>query len=68
MLFEEELQKYVPAPAVKDLYKTTVHDMYKKRSSKKENILKRVTEEIDRFNARVSQARELLLSGAIDGK
>lgn len=68
LLFEEELQKYVPMPAVQDLYKTIVHDMYKKRSSKKENISKRVTEEIDRLNARVSKARELLLSDAIDGK
>lgn len=55
-------------PAVQDLYKTIVHDIYKKRSSKKENISKRVTEEIDRLNGRVSKARELLLNDAIDGK
>lgn len=68
LIFEEELKKYIPLPAVKDLYKIVVLDLYKQRSSKKQNTIKRVTDEIDKLNARISKARDLLLSDAIDSK
>ncbi|MUV05395.1 recombinase family protein [Flavobacterium rakeshii] len=68
LIFEEELKKYVPLPVVKDLYKIVVLDLYKKRSSKKQNTIKRVTDQIDKLNARISKARDLLLSDAIDSK
>ncbi|WP_081621332.1 recombinase family protein [Flavobacterium rivuli] len=68
VIFEEELQKYIPHPAIEDLYKVILNDLYKRRTRQQENGTKDIAEQIDKLNARLSKARELLLSETIEGR
>lgn len=65
-LFIEGLQEFVVTAELAPLYSEVIIDTYKSQHNARENhsgLLK----EIDEFNGRIRKARELLLSGDIDG-
>jgi site-specific DNA recombinase len=65
-LFIAELKKYTPHPATLVLFKKVVSDVYKSNTSHSLEDKKRLLVSIEEQNKRVSKARELLLSEAID--
>ncbi|NGF55583.1 recombinase family protein [Parapedobacter sp. SGR-10] len=65
-LFVEELRKFKPHPAVVDLSKAIITQAYQYQFRQKQNNSKQVVEEINKLNAKLSKARDLLLTEAID--
>lgn len=65
-LFVDELKKFKPHPAVIDLSKAIITQAYQFHFKQNQSNNKQVVEEIDKLNAKLSKARELLLSDAID--
>jgi site-specific DNA recombinase len=64
--FVAELKKYTPHPATVVLYKKVVSDVYKSDMSHCVHEKKQLLLSIEEQNKRVSKARELLLSDAIE--
>ncbi|GAB2821365.1 recombinase family protein [Ferruginibacter profundus] len=62
----KELQKYKPDPAVKELYKLTLKDVYDQAGNDRNKTINSLKEEINRLNSRESKARELMLSDSIE--
>jgi DNA invertase Pin-like site-specific DNA recombinase len=61
----KELQKYKPDPAVKELYKLTLKDVYSQANNERIKTINSLKEEINRLNNRAAKARELMLSDSI---
>lgn len=64
--FVNELKKFKPQEAILELYKNVIVNAYKRQFSQNETSTKAIVSEIERVNAKVSKARDLLLSDAID--
>ena len=64
--FMAELRKYIPHPAMIDLYKMVILDAYKSQLQGEKNDKKLLLREINEQNTRLAKARELLLTEAID--
>ncbi len=62
----KEIRKYKPHPAMVKLYGTILSQSCQKYMSQEQNGTKEILHEIDKVNARLSKARELLLSDGID--
>ena len=65
-LFIEELKKFVPHPAIVDLSKVIIKQVYQTQFKQRRIDREQITNEIDKLNAKLSKARELLLTDAID--
>ena len=65
-LFVKELKKFVPHPAIVDLSKMIITEAYQAQFKQKQGGSKQILDEMDKVNQRLSKARELLLSDAID--
>jgi site-specific DNA recombinase len=64
--FINELQKYTPNSAVVALFKQVVNDVYKQHQKEDKTDKRQFLKEIEEQNKRLSKARELLLSDAIE--
>ena len=67
-LFISQLKKFVPHPAVVDLSKVIIKQAYQSIFKQKRTSTEQISDEINKLNARLSKARELLLSETIDGR
>ena len=66
--FVNELKKYRPHPAVKELYRTVINGTYQNYSKQELIASKAGLQEIEKYNEKLGKARELLLVGDIDAK
>jgi site-specific DNA recombinase len=64
--FVLELRKYMPHPAMLELYKRVILDVYNNERNNSKNVKKGLLRDINEQNSRLMKARELLLSEAID--
>ncbi len=65
--FQKELTKYVPHPAAVGLYKKVIREALEFQAREQRAGKKRMIQQISVLNNRITQGRELLLSGDIDG-
>jgi len=65
-LFERELRKFIPHPAIKELYKIIVSKLFADYNKPENDEKKKISDEIDRLNSKISKARNLLLTDIID--
>ncbi|KGO95042.1 resolvase [Flavobacterium subsaxonicum WB 4.1-42 = DSM 21790] len=65
-LFERELRKFIPHPAIKELYKVIVGKLFADYSRPENDERRRIADEIDRLSEKMSKARNLLLTDVID--
>ncbi len=65
-LFVDELRKYVPRVEMIKIFKIIVSQEYKAQSKNKHENHKRVVEQINQLNTKLSKARNLLISETID--
>lgn len=64
--FVEELQKYKPHPAMVELYKQVIADVYNNHYAERKYEKKVLLHQINEQNDRLAKARELLLADTID--
>lgn len=64
--FVEEIKKYTPHPAVVTLYREVVSEAYNRDHKAERDERKAVLAQMDEQNCKLSKARELLLSDAIE--
>lgn len=62
----KELKKYKPHPAVKELYRFILKDVYSRANNERSKTINDTKEEIIRLGNRQAKARELMLSDSID--
>ena len=62
----KELRKYKPSPAVKELYRLVLKDVYQQATGDRSRLLKELKDEILRLNNRQEKARNLMMSDNID--
>ncbi|WP_116788621.1 recombinase family protein [Flavobacterium psychrotrophum] len=67
-LFERELRKFVPHPAIKELYKVIVGKLFSEFTKPENDQRKRISDDIDRLSQKISKARNLLLADVIDAE
>lgn len=65
-LFIQELRKYKPQPAMLQLYKQVILDVYNSQIGDVKNEKKLLLREINEQNSRLAKARELLLAETLD--
>lgn len=65
-LFEKELKKYEYPCSIKNILKKLLLENYKRYTGNTDNKKKNISDEINALNAKMSVARDKLLSGAID--
>jgi site-specific DNA recombinase len=66
-LFNAEIAKYMPYADTDKLYVELILKAFKENTSEENDERKRIMYEIDTLNKKVSDSRELLLSGCFDG-
>lgn len=64
--FVDLIRKYVPHPAITELFKAVVQNVNKTQTSNLNNERKNFLNQIEEQNARISKSRDLLLADAID--
>lgn len=64
--FLKEIKKYVPHPAIIELYKTVIRDVSQNQSYHLNNKRRLFLNQIEEQNTRISKSRDLLLSGSIE--
>ena len=65
-LFEKELRKFIPHPAIKEVYKIIVGKLFSDYTKPEHDERKAITEEMNRLGEKLSKARNLLLADVID--
>ncbi len=65
--FIKELKKYVPRPSMVELYKLVILDSYNAQTKVQRADKTEIITRINEWNNKLAKARELLLSGDIDG-
>lgn len=65
-LFEKELRKFIPHPAIKELYKVIVGKLFSEFNKPENDERRKISDEIDRLSQKISKARNLLLAEVID--
>jgi site-specific DNA recombinase len=66
-LFAGELKKYIPRPGMEDVFKLVINEVYLAKTRNQKEEIKTIKAELEQLNSRLSKARELLLSGDLDG-
>lgn len=61
-----ELAKWKPHPAIKELYKLILKDIYSQHAKARTQEIHSIKEEITRLTNRLNKARDLMLSDSID--
>lgn len=64
--FLDEIKKYVPHPAIAELFKSIIEDINKNETSHLSNERRSFLNEIEKQNSRISKSRNLLLDEKID--
>ncbi|HEY0056318.1 MAG TPA: recombinase family protein [Pedobacter sp.] len=64
--FLKELKKFVPKPGIAELYKEIITDVYKDETKFYQNERKKYISELTEQSNKITKARELLLTDAID--
>lgn len=64
--FLKELFSWKPNPAVKELYKMILKDVYQQQTKERGNELNNIKKEMERLTQRKNKARELLLADAME--
>lgn len=64
--FIREIKKYVPHPAVTELYKSVIRDVNQNQSYHLNNKRRLFLTQIEEQNTRISKSRDLLLAGSIE--
>ncbi|MEP6950207.1 MAG: recombinase family protein [Ginsengibacter sp.] len=65
-LFVRELRKYVPRPAMIELFKLAINNKYKAQTRAQKHDKSEIITGINEWNNKLAKARELLLSNDID--
>lgn len=65
-VFEELLKKMVTVPAFRSLFKEIARDVFKQRSSGRQQRRQQIALKMETLASRLRKARELLLSGELD--
>lgn len=65
-LFGKELRKFIPHPAIKELYKVIVGKLFSEYNKPENDQRRKISDEIDRLSQKISKARNLLLAEVID--
>src|SRR5665647_604684 len=66
-LFAGELKKYIPRPDMAEVFKLVINEVYLAKTKNQKDEIKNIKTELEQLNSRLSKARELLLSGDLDG-
>lgn len=66
-LFAGELKKYIPRPGMEEVFKLVINEVYLAKTKNQKDEIKNIKTELEQLNTRLSKARELLLSGDLDG-
>jgi site-specific DNA recombinase len=65
-LFVEELKKYIPEPAIGELNRAILNEIYNKNEMNLKNEYKEITNRVDEINDILSKARKKLITEEID--
>ena len=65
-VFEEELKKYIPAPAIRNLNRTILNQIFNDNARNLKNEYKEITTRLDEVSSILSKARKKLIIGEID--
>ena len=66
-LFAGELKKYIPRPGMAEVFKLVINEVYQAKTKNQKDEIKNIKTELEQLNSRLAKARELLLSGDLDG-
>ena len=66
-LFAGELKKYIPRPGMTEVFKLVINEVYLAKTKNQKDEIKNIKTELAQLNSRLARARELLLSGDLDG-
>lgn len=66
-LFASELRKYVPRAGMEEVFKLVINEVYQAKTKNQKDEIKVIKTELEHLNSRLLKARELLLSGDLDG-
>ncbi len=66
-LFASELKKYIPRPGMAEVFKLVINEVYLAKTKNQKDEIKNIKIELEQLNNRLLKARELLLSGDLDG-
>ena len=66
-LFAGELRKYVPRPGISEVFKLVINEVYLAKTKNQKDELKNIKSELEQLSSRLTKARDLLLSGDLDG-
>lgn len=66
-LFAGELKKYIPRSGMAEVFKLVINEVYLAKTKNQKDEIKNIKTELEQLNSRLAKARELLLSGDLDG-
>lgn len=66
-LFAKELKKYIPRPGMAEIFKLVINEVYLAKTKNQKDEIKNIKTELEQLNSRLGKARDLLLSGDLDG-
>ncbi len=65
--FLEQLREFIINPAVLNLYKAILIEVYERTTGEEKNSISVLRKQLNDYHIRITKARELLLSGDLDG-